>query len=112
MIEGLRQRGFVIVQASWSNHHEQIQWFGEAEVAMGVHGAGLANILWGRRQPLLIEVMAQNARKSTGLHWAAEVGADYEPVTGEPEGAKQAFAINPESLLREVDELLKRTGRA
>lgn len=112
LIEGLRQRGFKIVQASWSNHHEQIQWFGEAEVAMGVHGAGLANILWGRRQPLLIELMAQNARKSTGLHWAAEVGADYEPVTGEPEGAKQAFSIRPDAVLREVDAILERTGRA
>jgi hypothetical protein len=108
LIEGLRKRDFRIVQASWSNHHEQIHWFGKAKVAMAVHGAGVANILWARRQPLLIELMAQNARKSTGLHWAAEVGADYEPVIGEPEGQKQAFAIDPGQILREVDIALER----
>jgi hypothetical protein len=56
--------------------------------------------------------MAQNARKSTGLHWAAEVGADYEPVIGEPEGPKQAFAIDPDLILREVDTALERVGDA
>lgn len=108
LIEGLRERGFKIVEASWSNHHEQIHWFSEAKTVMAVHGAGLANILWARRQPLLIELMAQNARKSTGLHWAAEVGADYEPVTGEPEGPRQAFSIDPVAVLREVDAILER----
>ncbi len=112
LIEGLRGRGFRIVEASWSNHHEQIHWFGEAKTVMAVHGAGLANILWARREPLLIELMAQNARKSTGLHWAAEVGADYEPVTGGPEGPRQAFSIDPAAVLREVDAILeKNPGR-
>ena len=75
---------------------------------VAVHGAGLANILWARHQPLLIELMAQNARKSTGLHWAAEVGADYEPVVGEPEGERQAFSIDPIAVLREVDAILEK----
>lgn len=107
LIEGLRERGFRIVEASWQNHHEQIYWFGEARTVMAVHGAGLANILWARRQPLLIELMAENARKSTGLHWAAEVGADYAPVTGGPEGERQAFGIDPAAVLREVDAVLE-----
>ncbi|MBB3018840.1 hypothetical protein FHR70_001894 [Microvirga lupini] len=109
LMEGLRKRGFQIVQASWSNHHEQMQWFGEAQIVMGVHGAGLANILWAQRQPLLIELMSQNGRKSTGLHWAAEAGADYEPVTGGAEGQKQAFAIDPDAVLREVDTAIERS---
>jgi capsular polysaccharide biosynthesis protein len=111
-MDGLRQRGFQIVQASWSNHHEQMQWFGEAQIVMGVHGAGLANILWAQRQPLLIELMAQNGRKSTGLHWAAEVGADYEPVIGGPEGQKQAFAIDPDAVLQDVDAAIERSRAA
>jgi len=109
LIEGLRGRGFRIVEASWTNHHEQMHWFGEARTIMGVHGAGLANVLWARRQPVLIELMAQNARKSTGLHWAAEVGADYEPVTGGPEGPRQAFSVDPAAVLREVDAILERS---
>jgi hypothetical protein len=112
LMEGLRQRGFQVVQASWSNHHEQMRWFGEAQIVMGVHGAGLANILWAQRQPLLIELMAQNGRKSTGLHWAAEVGAGYEPVIGGPEGQKQAFAIDPGAVLREVDAAIERSRAA
>ncbi|MXQ12945.1 glycosyltransferase family 61 protein [Microvirga makkahensis] len=108
LIEGLRGRGFRIVEASWSNHHEQIHWFSEAKTIMAVHGAGLANILWARGQPLLIELMAQNARKSTGLHWAAEIGADYEPVIGGPEGPRQAFSIDPAAVLRDVDAILAR----
>jgi hypothetical protein len=56
--------------------------------------------------------MSQNGRKSTGLHWAAEVGADYEPVMGGPEEAKQAFAIDPDAVLRDVDQAIERVGAA
>lgn len=108
LMEGLRRRDFKIVEASWANHHEQIHWFSEAKIIMAVHGAGLANMLWARRQPLLLELMAQNARKSTGLHWAAEVGADYEPIFGSPEGQRQAFSIDPSAVLREVDAILEK----
>ncbi len=36
-----------------------------------------------------------------------ETGADYEPVIGEPEGPKQAFAVDPDLILREVDGILE-----
>jgi capsular polysaccharide biosynthesis protein len=102
----LRARGFHIFEARWDNHLEQIETFGAAKVIVGVHGAGLANALFGRSDGLLIEIQAQNARKTTGLHWAASAGMDYRCLLGGPEGERQSFALDPVAALREIDGLL------
>lgn len=106
LIAGLEQRGFRIFEPQWSNHHEQVHLCSHADVIIGVHGATLANLLFARPGSLAIEIMSHDGRKSTGLHWAAETGMDYEPVFGSPETAKQAFAIDPAKMLGEIDALI------
>jgi hypothetical protein len=106
LIEALRERGFKIFEARHENHAEQIAHFARARVIVGVHGAGLANVLFANRGAHLVEIMASDGRKSTGLHWAAEVGLSYTPVLGSKEWGKQHFRIEPESVLREIDAVI------
>lgn len=103
LIALLRGRGFHIFESRWDNHLEQLAVFSGCRLLMGVHGAGLANAIFGRPDATLIEIQAGNARKTTGLYWAACAGMGYKSVFGTEEGQRQSFAIDPEALAREAD---------
>ncbi len=98
----LKRNGFTIFAPKWENFAEQIARFMAAKVIVGAHGAGLTNVVWGGPQTTLFEIMAENARKRTYLHMAAEVGAKYTPVCGSLEGEQLAFAIDPKKVAKEI----------
>jgi hypothetical protein len=52
--------------------------------------------------------MSNNGRKTTGLHWAAEVGLSYTPVFGSKERGKQAFRIEVGQVLSVLDRALEK----
>lgn len=110
LIAALQERGFTIFESRQDNHAEQIAHFAKARVIVGVHGAGLANVLFANRGAHLVEIMASDGRKSTGLHWAAEAGLFYTPVLGSKEWGKQHFLIEAESVLREIDAVIDTVG--
>jgi capsular polysaccharide biosynthesis protein len=103
LIEALRARGFTIFESRWSNHAEQIAVFSGCDLVVGVHGAGLANVIFGKPAARLVEIQAGNARKTTGLFWAACAGMDYTCLLGGPEGQRQSFAIDPGTILSAID---------
>ncbi len=103
----LEALGFVAMVGRWSNLAEQIAAFRDAEIVVGAHGAGLANILWSGPKTLLIEICAANARKTTGLHWASSVGADYFALTGSDEGALQNFSLDPEAAFSAIKTMIE-----
>lgn len=104
LVEMLRERGFHIFESRWDNHPEQVAVFSNCDLVVGVHGAGLANVIFGRPSAGLIEIMATDARKTTGLFWASCPGMAYRSVFGGPEGPRQSFAIDPREVVRAVDE--------
>jgi hypothetical protein len=108
LIQELTQRNFKIFEANWANHSDQIRLFSEADVIVGIHGAGLSNVLWAKPSAHLIEIMSNNGRKTTGLHWAAEVGLSYTPVFGSKERGKQAFRIEVGQVLSVLDRALEK----
>jgi capsular polysaccharide biosynthesis protein len=103
LVAGLRERGFHIFESRWDNHPEQVMAFSGADLVVGVHGAGLANVIFGKPSAGLIEIQAGDARKTTGLFWAACAGMGYHSVFGGPEGERQSFALDPAAVLRAVD---------
>jgi len=106
LIAGLRQRGFEIFESTWTNHGAQLAVFSSFDLMIGVHGAGLANVIFGKPTARLIELQACNARKTTGLFWAACAGMDYACLLGGPEGERQSFRIEPAKTLAEIDRLI------
>ncbi len=105
LIEALRDRGWHIFESSWGNHAEQLAVFGGFQTMVGVHGAGLANLIFARPGARVVELQAGNARKTTGLFWAACAGLDYVSAYGGPEGADQSFTIDPAEVLALLDRL-------
>jgi hypothetical protein len=103
LIEALRARGFTIFESRWSNHAEQLAVFSGCDLLVGVHGAGLANVIFGKPSARLVEIQSGNARKTTGLFWAACAGMDYSCLLGGPEGQRQSFSIDPRAILDAID---------
>ncbi|KRE11279.1 hypothetical protein ASE63_20190 [Bosea sp. Root381] len=98
----LQKAGFVVLEPEWANHPDQIAACSGADVIAAVHGAALASVLFCKPGATVIELMATDGRKSTGLHWAAAAGARYVPVFGGKEGGKQSFAIDPVKTARAI----------
>jgi hypothetical protein len=105
LIEALRARGFAIFESRWANHAEQLAVFSGCDLLVGVHGAGLANVIFGKPSARLVEIQSGNARKTTGLFWAACAGMDYTCLLGGPEGRRQRFAIDPAAILAEIEAI-------
>lgn len=116
LVERLARAGFRIFEPGWGNHAEQMAAISGADVVAAVHGAALANTIFCRPGATVVELMASTSRKSTVLHWASEGGADYVPILGGPEGARQSFAIDPaataEAILRAVEPAPRLHARA
>jgi capsular polysaccharide biosynthesis protein len=102
----LEQIGFRTLVGKWSNLAEQITAFRDADIIVGAHGAGLANILWSKPEATLIELFANNARKTTGLHWASAAGLNYIPLNGSDERDLQSFSIDAEEIFKSILALL------
>jgi hypothetical protein len=106
LIALLRERGFHVFESRWDNHEEQLALFSSFDTLVGVHGAGLVNAVFAKPSAQLIEIMASDARKTTGLYWAACAGMGYHSILGGPEGPRQSFAIDARAVARRIDALL------
>jgi hypothetical protein len=106
LIAGLKERGFHIFEAKWSNHAEQVARFSAASVAVGVHGAGLANMVWMHPGARLVEIVPSTRRKTTYLNIAAELGLGYDYFLGSDEGRLEAFTIDCAAFFAKLDPLL------
>jgi capsular polysaccharide biosynthesis protein len=102
LVARLAKEGFRIFEPAWDNHAEQVAAVAAADVIAAVHGAALVNAIFCKPGARVIELMAQNARKSVVLHWSSEGGAHLVPILGGPEGAKQSFAIDPEATAEAI----------
>ena len=106
VIEGLRARGFTVLQAHWGNHPEQIAAFERAEVVVGVHGAGLSNTVFSGPGTTVLELFPTDHRKTSMLHLAAEHDLAHHAFFGSQEGVNQAFSVDTKQLFATLDPLL------
>ncbi len=72
--------------------------FGEAEIIVAAHGAGLTNLLFARPGATVLELFPEDCVKSSYLWLATRMGLNYRAVLGEPGQSKQAFSIAPNAL--------------
>ena len=106
IIEGLKRRGFQVLQATWRNHPDQLEAFSRAEVVIGVHGAGLTNIVFAQPGTKVVEIFPADHRKTTYLHLSAEHDLVYQPFFGSPQGSNQAFSVDAKAFFAVLDPLL------
>ena len=79
----LKHRGFEKVCAETLSFEQQVRLFSEAEVVLGPHGAGLANIMFMEQGGLVIELVPYRKPKPHYLNMAAAFGLRYACITDE-----------------------------
>ena len=89
------ERGFQSFEAHADNHEEQVRRFGEAEIIVAAHGAGLTNLLFARPGATVLELFPEDGVKSSYLWLATRMGLNYRAVLGEPGQSKHAYSITP-----------------
>lgn len=106
IFEALRKYGFEVFQANWNNHPEQLKVFSEAGMIIAPHGAGLTNIIFSQPGTKIIELFANDYRKTSAFHLSAEQGLDYHPVFGSDEVENSHFSVDPDKVVKTVEKLI------
>lgn len=101
----LESQGFSEVALESLSVAEQIAVFAQAEVVVGVHGAGLSNVVFCRPGTRVVELMP--SAWAMPCYWSVSrhVGLDYHrldvtsvPVPGSPANASSEVRVDLESL--------------
>jgi hypothetical protein len=102
LVTALSGKGFTPIMFQWDNLPEQIAAFRNAEQIVSVHGAALSNLVWGGGgQPKIVEILPNNARKTTYLHISSQNDWKYEFSLGSDELKRQNFHANvPEVIAK------------
>lgn len=99
----LEKRGFVVVRPEFHSLSEQVRMFRDAEVVVGAHGAGLANLIFSKASHL-IELHPSNFCKPHYLLLARGCGHSYTKVLGGPLNEQGTFSIDTKAILAAMDE--------
>jgi hypothetical protein len=105
-------RGFERFEAVPGNHAEQVRRFADADVIVGVHGAGLTNLLFARPGSSVIELFPANCMKSTYLWLSNRLNHPHYPLIGTSGDGQQAFAVDPDAFAARVDEVLAQRAQS
>jgi capsular polysaccharide biosynthesis protein len=89
----LRERGFDIVFCEDLSLPEQMERFGRAEVVVGPHGAGLANLVWAEPPCRLVEIFPATVFNDCYARMALQLGHDYRCVVAQPDGLIPVDAV-------------------
>lgn len=97
------RHGFQRFVAASGDHAEQVRRFGNADVIVAVHGAGLANLLFARPGTAVIELFPEDFVKSTYLWLCNRLGLRHTPVIGSRGNYNQDFRVDPALFSARLD---------
>ena len=63
LIHFLKKKKFFSVKLSELSVEEQIKLFNDAQIVIGLHGAGLANLIWCNKYTKIIELKSKNTNR-------------------------------------------------
>lgn len=105
--------GFQIVDADRLTLDEQVAVFARARHLVGIHGAGLTNIIFRRGAPLsLLEIFPPTQIPPHYCHLARNYGFRYDALTGTDaicatsDPASFSFEVDADKLKRRLEHLL------
>lgn len=107
LIDFLKLDGWEIFQPEKYTLYQQINLFSSASVVVGVHGAGMAGMVWLREDARVMEILPSR-RIQVFYRMAAELNLDYSQIyldefTGETVASSRDLAL---SIKREIDSRL------
>ncbi len=100
--------GFEVIDCDNLSFTEQVKLFSSCSHIIGIHGAGLTNIVWRQNAPLtLLELFPENY-VHPGYFWLAKsFDADYFALTGSDILDDTSFSLNITEFENKIKEMLK-----
>ncbi|HEY0376121.1 MAG TPA: glycosyltransferase family 61 protein [Pyrinomonadaceae bacterium] len=109
VVRALEREGFTALEPHRMTSAEKVAALCDAEVIVGVHGAGMTNVLFAPAGARVVEVLDPAHTVGVFYAMAASLGQDYWYLTGENEAARAGRAGRKgfENLTVPVDLLLR-----
>ncbi|GAB3637399.1 hypothetical protein GCM10027422_29890 [Hymenobacter arcticus] len=90
--------GFEVIDNDLLSFDEQVALYRQASFVVGIHGAGLVNLIFRASAPLrLVELFPENVIPPHYYWLCHELGFDYDCLVGE-KAVDEAFYLNPQQL--------------
>jgi hypothetical protein len=109
LISILNNKGFKIILAEDLSFTDQVLLFSEAEIILGLHGAGLVNMLFMKKNCYVIEIRRyDDSRNNCFFTLASELDLNYFYLLAEPEGEnlhRDNCHVNLSQLSKVIDEV-------
>ncbi len=106
-----RQYDFEIVDADNLNLQQQIELFGETRYLVGIHGAGLTNVLYRKNAPLhLLELLPQDYLQPHYFWISKGMGHNYSCFVGSRASYDTSFYVDPEKFEKKLVQILGSGG--
>lgn len=89
----LLKYSFTTVYPHEHDLREQVGIFSQAEIIVGIHGAGLTNLLWANNNAKVLEILPSNRRANHYTKLASELGLSHQQIVG---GKLDQLGVYPE----------------
>jgi hypothetical protein len=112
IIEAFASLPFRVIYMEQMNFAEQVQLFRHAKVIIAVHGAGLVNLIYSTKKPVVIEIFpsTRKMRDAVLFHQIAwEMNLDYHLLVREPVNNDQDIEVT-DALISEIKNILTSAG--
>ena len=106
VINLLKKKNFVTVRLSDLNFQEEIKLFNEVEIVVGLHGAGLSNLIWCNKNSKIIELKNKHTN-NVFENLAQQNNINYKSLKYEP--IEKFISDHYGSIKVDLDELNKLT---
>ncbi|WP_310621073.1 glycosyltransferase family 61 protein [Flexibacterium corallicola] len=105
LIDLLGSYGFEVVTPGNLSHKEQVKVFSEAKIVVGVHGAGLTNLMFTQPEGHVIEIFPADYIQGAYTWMSTLKEHQYTPIVGSKSLGHQNFSLTEENL-SELESIL------
>lgn len=102
-----RQNNFEIIDADYLSLQQQIELFGETQLLVGIHGAGLTNVIYRKNASLhLLEILPADYLQPHYFWLSKGMEHTYRCVVGSPSAYDTSFYVDPQKFKEKLFEML------
>jgi len=99
--------GFEVVDTDGWSLAEQIAFFSKVEHVIGLHGAGLTNLLFGKDSiKKVLEIMPGDLNPGFYMHLSMILGIQYKKIFGSKRELNENFYLNPTLFEQALNEFM------
>ena len=103
-----RSYGFEVIDTDTLSLLEQIKVFSETKYLVGIHGAGLTNVLYRRKAPMFVLELLPGDYLQPHYFWLSKgMGHGYSCVVGSASIYNTSFSVQPKFFEKKLKALLQ-----